>query len=138
MTRFDSNTGMIFDVQRFALHDGPGIRTTVFFKGCPLQCRWCQNPESHRNQPEMAFYRERCQACFLCESVCPENAITHRPEARLAQEQGRVTIWGEVLDSVDLAFIYSRKRASEPLIKALADGIRQIWKIPQTKEALTS
>ena len=83
MARFDSNAGMIFDVQRFALHDGPGIRTTVFFKGCPLQCRWCQNPESHRNQPEMAFYRERCQACFLCETVCPENAITHRPEARI-------------------------------------------------------
>jgi len=83
MTCFDSNAGMIFDVQRFALHDGPGIRTTVFFKGCPLQCRWCQNPESHRGQPEMAFYRERCQACFLCETVCPENAITHRPASRI-------------------------------------------------------
>jgi pyruvate formate lyase activating enzyme len=83
MARFDSNTAMIFDVQRFALHDGPGIRTTVFFKGCPLQCRWCQNPESHRPHVEMAFYRERYQACFLCETVCPEHAITHQPESRI-------------------------------------------------------
>ena len=65
-------------------------------------------------------------------------AIMIEEEARLAQEQGRVTIWEEVLDSVDLAFIYSRKRASEPLVKALADGIRQIWKIPATKGALAS
>ena len=59
-------------------------------------------------------------------------------EARLAQEQGRLTIWEEVLDSVDLSFIYPRKRASEPLVKALADGIRQIWKISETKGALAS
>ena len=83
MARYDSNTGMIFDVQRFALHDGPGIRTTVFFKGCPLQCRWCQNPESHRDRAEMAFYRERCKACFLCETVCPDKAITRLPASRI-------------------------------------------------------
>jgi pyruvate formate lyase activating enzyme len=83
MTRIDSQAGILFDVQRFSLHDGPGIRTTVFFKGCPLQCRWCQNPESHRTQPEMAFYRERCQACFICETVCPEDAIIRRPAARI-------------------------------------------------------
>jgi pyruvate formate lyase activating enzyme len=79
----DLQEGLLFDVQRFCLHDGPGIRTTVFFKGCPLRCRWCQNPESHTPTPEMAFYRERCQACFRCEAVCPEQAITRRPEARI-------------------------------------------------------
>ena len=74
----DLQEGLLFDVQRFCLHDGPGIRTTVFFKGCPLRCRWCQNPESHTPTPEMAFYRERCQACFRCEAVCPEDALAMR------------------------------------------------------------
>ncbi|MBL0714681.1 MAG: 4Fe-4S cluster-binding domain-containing protein [Desulfosarcina sp.] len=53
-----SDDGLIFDLQRFSLHDGPGIRTTVFFKGCPLRCRWCQNPESLKPRPEMAFYAD--------------------------------------------------------------------------------
>jgi glycyl-radical enzyme activating protein len=79
----DPQEGLLFDLQRFSLHDGPGIRSTVFFKGCPLRCRWCQNPESHTCTPEMAFYQERCQACFCCEAVCPEQAITRRPEARI-------------------------------------------------------
>ena len=79
----DPQEGLLFDVQRFSLHDGPGIRTTVFFKGCPLRCRWCQNPESLRPAPEMAFYRERCEDCFRCEAVCPEQAIIRRPGARI-------------------------------------------------------
>lgn len=49
-------TGLIFDIQRFSIHDGPGIRTTVFFKGCPLRCAWCANPESQRTQPEVADF----------------------------------------------------------------------------------
>lgn len=53
-----ANAGIIFDVQRFSLHDGPGIRSTVFFKGCPLRCLWCQNPESHQLKPE-DFVRRR-------------------------------------------------------------------------------
>ncbi|UCF84478.1 MAG: glycyl-radical enzyme activating protein [Desulfobacteraceae bacterium] len=65
----------IFDIQRFSIHDGPGIRTTIFFKGCPLRCRWCQNPESHKSGIEIAFYKERCAFCFDCKDVCPENAI---------------------------------------------------------------
>lgn len=65
----------VFDIQRFSLHDGPGTRTTVFLKGCPLRCAWCQNPESHRKEPEIAFYRERCARCFACRDVCPEGAI---------------------------------------------------------------
>ncbi|MCP5104141.1 MAG: radical SAM protein [bacterium] len=54
---------LIFDIQRFCVHDGPGIRTTVFFKGCPLQCIWCQNPESHKAEPEIAFYKQRYSGC---------------------------------------------------------------------------
>lgn len=68
--------GLVFDVQRFSLHDGPGIRTTVFFKGCSLRCRWCQNPESLRPVPELMFSSSRCLPdCRLCESVCPRDAL---------------------------------------------------------------
>jgi pyruvate formate lyase activating enzyme len=65
----------IFDVQRFSVHDGPGIRTTVFFKGCPLRCRWCQNPESLRAQPEIAFYADRCRDGRDCRAACPRDAL---------------------------------------------------------------
>lgn len=63
-------TGMIFDVKRFAVNDGPGIRTTVFLKGCPLRCPWCHNPESQKREPELSFLPEKCVGCGFCASVC--------------------------------------------------------------------
>src|SRR5512137_3052871 len=63
--------GIIFDIRRFCLHDGPGIRTTVFFKGCPLACRWCHNPESQSFEPEVLYFRERCIHCGDCLRACP-------------------------------------------------------------------
>lgn len=66
---------IIFDVQRFSIHDGPGIRTTVFFKGCPLRCRWCQNPESLRRCVEIAFYADRCRNARDCAEVCELEAL---------------------------------------------------------------
>src|SRR5208282_1520930 len=65
----------IFDVQRFSIHDGPGIRTLVFFKGCNLRCDWCQNPESQSPTPEIAFYSNRCHRSLACLKACPGNAI---------------------------------------------------------------
>lgn len=67
---------MIFDIKRYAIHDGPGIRTTVFFKGCPLHCKWCHNPESIRTRPELGFRQSRCIGCGQCIQVCPNNAIS--------------------------------------------------------------
>lgn len=68
--------GLVFDIKKFSLHDGPGIRTTVFLKGCGLRCWWCHNPESQRPQPELLLNPERCIACGACAADCPEGAIT--------------------------------------------------------------
>jgi pyruvate formate lyase activating enzyme len=67
--------GIIFNIQGYCIHDGPGIRTSVFLKGCPLRCLWCQNPESHSYYPELLFAEEKCTGCGKCVHVCPENAI---------------------------------------------------------------
>lgn len=63
------------NIQKYSVHDGPGIRTTVFFKGCPLRCWWCHNPESQRCQHQIMYFEERCSACGICEKRCPQKAI---------------------------------------------------------------
>jgi len=70
-----SKTAAIFNIQRFSIHDGPGIRTTIFFKGCPLACQWCHNPESQSFRPEVLYYEERCRHCGDCAAACPQNNI---------------------------------------------------------------
>lgn len=66
--------GQVFNIQRYSTHDGPGIRTTVFLKGCPLSCFWCQNPESQNSQPELLVREEKCTLCGRCIEVCPTGA----------------------------------------------------------------
>ena len=63
-------TAAIFDVKHFAIHDGPGIRTTFFLMGCPLRCLWCQNPESQKNEPLLMFTRIKCIGCGNCAAAC--------------------------------------------------------------------
>jgi pyruvate formate lyase activating enzyme len=67
--------GIIFDIQSYAIHDGPGIRTCVFFKGCPLRCAWCHNPESQAKKPEMAYRHSKCTGCGRCVEACPRDAL---------------------------------------------------------------
>jgi pyruvate formate lyase activating enzyme len=76
-------TGTIFNIQRYSIHDGPGIRTTVFIKGCPLRCFWCQNPESQKEEPEIFLKKEMCTVCGLCVDVCPKKAISLSSESSL-------------------------------------------------------
>ena len=66
--------GRIFEIKRFAVHDGDGIRTTVFFKGCPLKCVWCHNPEGIDFKPQLAYYENKCIGCGECVSICPSGA----------------------------------------------------------------
>lgn len=67
--------GQVFNIMKYAVHDGPGIRNTVFLKGCPLNCWWCHNPESQELKPQLTFFRNRCIGCMDCIAACKENAI---------------------------------------------------------------
>ena len=74
-------TAPIFNIQSFCIHDGPGIRSTVFVKGCPLRCLWCANPESNAAKPELMTYAAKCTGCGRCLSACPRGAIRIGPSA---------------------------------------------------------
>lgn len=69
-------TGIVFDIKKYSIHDGPGVRTTLFLKGCPLSCWWCHNPESQSTLPEIMFRPARCIGCGECVRICPEKAIS--------------------------------------------------------------
>ena len=83
----DAVTGCIFDIKRFALHDGPGIRTTVFCKGCPLSCLWCHNPESIAPGPELSFSVDKCIGCEACIGACPNGAMRIDKGARTCDRE---------------------------------------------------
>ncbi len=72
----ESVNGFVFDIKRFSVHDGPGIRTTVFFKGCPLHCLWCHNPEGIDRRPELIARSSRCSRCYACVEACPKKALS--------------------------------------------------------------
>ena len=79
--------GMVFNVQKYSVHDGPGIRTIVFLKGCSLSCRWCSNPESQQREPELAFNAGRClgvSKCGHCIMACPYGSITLGQDDKLS------------------------------------------------------
>ncbi|MCC8166972.1 MAG: glycyl-radical enzyme activating protein [Planctomycetes bacterium] len=87
-------TGMVFSVQRFSVHDGPGIRTTVFLKGCPLRCPWCQNPEGLTRSARVWNFDNLCGGCGNCLSVCPTGALRMGPDRRPVIDHDRCTVCG--------------------------------------------
>lgn len=70
--------GNVFNIQKFSIHDGPGIRTTVFLKGCPLRCLWCSNPESQSEKVQILYDEQKCVHCLTCVNSCPQNAIENK------------------------------------------------------------
>ncbi len=89
--------GLVFNIQRFSLHDGPGIRTTVFLKGCPLRCEWCHNPEGISPEPEVVLVASRCIECGTCASVCPEGLADVRGGFR--GDRADCTVCGTCVDA---------------------------------------
>lgn len=79
-------SGTIFNMQRFSIHDGPGVRTIVFFKGCPLKCDWCSNPESQNTLMQIMFNKKNCVECKKCERMCPAGAISMDSPNRIDRE----------------------------------------------------
>lgn len=79
--------GLVFNIQRFSINDGPGIRTTVFLKGCPLECKWCHNPESQKLKPELLYIKESCVGCGKCEAVCKNGVHIFDGEHRVLRDK---------------------------------------------------
>lgn len=88
---------MVFNIQKFSTHDGDGVRTTVFFKGCPLRCEWCHNPESQRYEKELIFHRSKCTVCGACVEKCPRKA-NRIENGKLIFDRSRCTACGICTD----------------------------------------
>lgn len=99
-------TGAVFDIQRYAVEDGPGIRTIVFLKGCPLRCDWCANPEAQERKPQVIYYQKKCQGCGHCVTRCPQKAIRVDSEFGLVTDSGLCSGCGLCVD----ACYYSARR----------------------------
>ena len=120
------NSAIVFDIRRFSVHDGPGIRTTVFLKGCPLRCVWCHNPESWRSSPEILFSPEKCSRCGTCVMVCPERCRTPIPGEAPGFDRSRCTACGRCADrclSGALELCGVRRLPEEVLREVLKDRI---------------
>lgn len=98
MQTADTDQGMVFNIQRYSVHDGPGIRTIVFLKGCPLRCPWCSNPEGISPQTELSHNENLCRRCGRCVKVCPTGALSQAEEGRLLVDRDRCRRCGSCVE----------------------------------------
>jgi pyruvate formate lyase activating enzyme len=92
-------TGRIFDIKRYSIHDGPGIRTTVFLKGCTLRCFWCHNPESIAAGPELMHWPARCSRCHACVKACPTGALSADAAGVVAVDRSKCDLCGRCAEA---------------------------------------
>lgn len=90
---------VVFDIKRYAIHDGPGIRTTIFLKGCPLRCVWCHNPESWSPTPQRLYKENKCIGCKTCEEVCPQDLLHLTEKGIVASQERDCVLCGECAES---------------------------------------
>ncbi|MEE3664264.1 glycyl-radical enzyme activating protein [Brenneria sp. g21c3] len=118
--------GVIFDIQHFSLHDGPGVRSTVFFKGCPLSCLWCANPESQRRKPELLYFAANCVSCGACVAACQSGALS-LAEKGVAIDRTLCQSCGACAEACanDARTLSGRKMRVDEVV----DEVRQHWRI---------
>lgn len=114
--------GIIFDIQPFSVYDGPGIRTTVFFKGCNLRCRWCHNPESWLTEPQLRFYPSKCIGCGKCFNICPNGAHVMTEDGHII-DRSKCTVCKECADNCysDALLMSGRTIDSEELFSLIME-----------------
>jgi len=116
--------GTIFDVKRFCVHDGPGIRTTVYFKGCPMRCWWCHNPESQLFEHELAYRASRCLRCYACLDACPSRAISANGKGNLIDRE-KCDVCGKCVYScsIEALEIVGRDVTDKDLVREIRDDM---------------
>lgn len=118
MMRTDSPTGLLMDIKTFAVHDGPGIRTTFFLKGCPLRCVWCHNPEGIGARPQLAYYAHKCAGCGECARICLAGAHVLEASGAHVFRRERCTACGACvrLCPVEAMTLYGRRVTVEEAV----------------------
>ncbi len=111
-------TGRVFDIKRYSIHDGPGIRTTVFLKGCPLHCLWCHNPESVDPGPELMHWPSRCSRCYSCFDACPKGALAKEAEGAVAIDRVKCDFCGRCAEAClyDAMQVVGREMSVEDIL----------------------
>lgn len=117
--------GYIFDIKHFAVHDGPGIRTTVFLKGCPLKCVWCHNPESILTEKQLGFIEHKCVSCGACVAVCPEGAHYFDEQNTHKFDRSKCVSCGKCTDAcrVDALTLYGKYMSPQEILNDVMDDI---------------
>lgn len=115
--------GYLFDIKHFAVHDGPGIRTTVFFKGCPLKCIWCHNPESISRNRQLGYIEHKCVNCGRCAAVCPNGAHTMTENHIHSFDREKCTACGKCAEACYLnnLILYGKDRDVEVVLEEVLE-----------------